>query len=146
VEVTTTREQQAMANPFTILNINGPFREPREPAFSYDFAIQRSTWPMPHAVRVKVAVADELDHLKTKILELQGGSPGQQLLISQLLTKHIATRKLQIANEENMFNERLDILIEPFTGPLAHLFPRLETWMNDSKAALRQEIREKVRL
>jgi hypothetical protein len=135
-----------MANPLTILNINGPFREPREPAFSYDFAIQRSAWPMPHAVRVKVAVAEELDHLKTKILELQGGSPGQQLLISQLLTKHIANRKLQIANEENMFNERLDILIEPFTGPLAHLFPRLETWMNDSKAALRQEIREKVRL
>ncbi len=135
-----------MANPFTILNISGPFREPREPAFSYDFAIQRSTWPMPHAVRVKVAVAEELDHLKTKILELQGGSPGQQLLISQLLTKHIANRKLQIANEENMFNERLDVLIEPFTGPLAHLFPRLEAWMNDSKAALRQEIREKVRL
>lgn len=135
-----------MANPLTILNVSGPFREPREPAFSYDFAIQRSTWPMPHAVRVKVAIADELDYLKTKILELQGGSPGQQLLISQLLTKHIANRKLQIANEENMFNERLDILIEPFTGPLAHLFPRLEAWMNDSKAALRQEIREKVRL
>lgn len=135
-----------MANPLTILNVSGPFREPREPAFSYDFAIQRSSWPMPHAVRVKVAVAEELDHLKTKILELQGGSPGQQLLISQLLTKHIANRKLQIANEENMFNERLDVMIEPFTGPLAHLFPRLETWMNDSKAALRQEIREKVRL
>lgn len=135
-----------MANPFTILNMSGPFREPRELVFSYDFAIQRSNWPMPHAVRVKVAVAEELDHLKTKILEMQGGSPGQQLLISQLLTKHIANRKLQIANEENMFNERLDILIEPFTGPLAHLFPRLETWMNDSKAALRQEIREKVRL
>jgi len=135
-----------MANPFTILNMSGPFREPREPVFSYDFAIQRSNWPMPHAVRVKVAVAEELDHLKTKILEMQGGSPGQQLLISQLLTKHIANRKLQIANEENMFNERLDILIEPFIGPLAHLFPRLETWMNDSKAALRQEIREKVRL
>lgn len=135
-----------MANPLTILNVSGPFREPRELAFSYDFAIQRSTWPMPHAVRVKIAVVEELDHLRTKILDLQGGSPGQQLLISQLLTKHIANRKLQIANEENMFNERLDIMIEPFTGPLAHLFPRLETWMNDSKAALRQEIREKVRL
>jgi hypothetical protein len=135
-----------MANPFTILHISGPFREPREPVFSYDFAIQRSAWPMPHAVRVKVAVAEELDHLKSKILELQGGSPGQQLLISQLLSKHIANRKLQIANEENMFNERLDVLIEPFTGPHAHLFPRLEAWMQESKAALRQEIREKVRL
>jgi len=135
-----------MANPFTILHISGPFREPREPVFSWDFAVQRATWSMPHAVRVKVAVADELDYLKTNILELQGGSPGQQLLISQLLTKHIATHKLQIANEEKMFNDRLDVLIEPFTGPLVHLFPRLEAWMHDSKAALRQEIREKVRL
>ncbi len=135
-----------MANPFTILHISGPFREPREPVFSYDFAIQRSNWPMPHAVRVKVAVAEELDHLKSKILELQGGSPGQQLMISQLLSKHIANCKLQIANEEHMFNERLDVLIEPFTGPHAHLFPRLEAWMQESKAALRQEIREKVRL
>ena len=135
-----------MANPFTILHISGPFREPREQAFSYDFAIQRSTWPMPHAVRVKVAVADELNYLKTNILELQGGSPGQQLLASQLLTKHIATRKLQIANEENMFNDRLDVMIEPFTGPLTHLFPRLETWMRESKALLRQEILEKARL
>ena len=135
-----------MPNPFTILNSSGPFREPREQVFSWDFAIQRSTWSLPHAVRVKVAVADELDHLKANILELQGGSPGQQLLISQLLTKHIATHKLQIANEENMLNERMDVLIEPFTGPLSHLFARLETWMHDSKAALRQEIREKVRL
>jgi len=135
-----------MANPFTILNISGPFREPREQAFSYDFAVQRSTWSLPHAVRVKVAVADELDHLKRTILELQGGSPGQQLLISQLLSKHIATHKLQIANEENMLNERLDVLIEPFTGPLSHLFARLEAWMHDSKVSLRQEIREKVRL
>jgi hypothetical protein len=135
-----------MANPFTILNISGPFREPREQVFSWDFAVQRSTWSLPHAVRVKVAVADELDHLKSTVLELQGGSPGQQLLISQLLSKHIATHKLQIANEENMLNERLDVLIEPFTGPLSHLFARLETWMHDSKAALRQEIQEKVRL
>ena len=135
-----------MANPFTILNISGPFREPREQVFSWDFAVQRPNWSLPHAVRVKVAVADELDHLRTKILELQGGSPGQQLLISQLLSKHIATHKLQIANEENMLNERLDVLIEPFTGPLSHLFARLEAWMRDSKAALRQEIQEKVRL
>jgi hypothetical protein len=135
-----------MANPFTILHISGPFREPREQTFSYDFAIQRSTWTMPHAVRVKVSITDELDHLKTNILELHGGSPGQQLLISQLLTKHLATHKLQIANEENMFNDRLDVMIEPFTGPLAHLFARLEAWMHESKALLRQEIREKVHL
>lgn len=135
-----------MANPFTILNVSGPYREPREPAFSYDYSIQRPTWPTPHAVRVKVAVAEELDYLKAKVLELHGGSPGQQLLIAQVLSRHIANRKLQIANEENMLNERLDVMIGPFTGPFTHLFPKLDAWMNESKAALRQEIREKVRL
>ncbi|MBM4120706.1 MAG: hypothetical protein FJ248_07410, partial [Nitrospira sp.] len=68
-----------MTNPVTILNVSGPYREPREPAFSYDYAIQRGTWPTPHAVRVKVAVVEELDYLKYTVLALQGGSPGQQL-------------------------------------------------------------------
>ena len=135
-----------MANPFTILNVSGPYREPREAAFSYDYSIQRATWPTPHGVRVKVALAEELDYLKSKILELQGGSPGQQLLISQILTRRVADRKLQIANNENMLNERREVMIEPFTGPLAHLFSKLDAWMNESKAALRQEILEKVKL
>ena len=135
-----------MANPLTILNVSGPYREPRELAFSYDYSIQRATWPTPNGVRVKVAVAEELEYFKVKILDVQGGSPGQQLLISQLLTRHIADRKLQIANEENILNERLDVMIGPFTGAFAHLFSKLDTWMNESKAALRQEIREKVRL
>jgi hypothetical protein len=135
-----------MADPLTILNVNGPYREPREAAFSYDYSIQRATWPTPNGVRVKVAVAEELDHLRTKVLDVPGGSPGQQLLITQLLTRHIADRKLQIANEDNMLNERLDVVIGPFTGALAHLFSKLDAWMNESKAALRQEIREKVRV
>lgn len=135
-----------MANPFTILNVSGPYREPREAVFSYDYSIQRATWPTPHAVRVKVAVTEELDYLKGTVLDVQGGSPGQQLLISKLLTRHIADRKLQIANDENMLNERLDVMIGPFTGPLAHLFKQLDAWMNESKPALRQEIREKVKI
>jgi hypothetical protein len=135
-----------MANPLTILNVSGPYREPREAAFSYDYSIQRANWPTPHGVRVKVAMADELDYLKSKVLELEGGSPGQQLKISQLLTRRIADRKLQIANEENMLNERLDVMIGPFTGGFAHLFVKLDAWMSESKAALRQEIREKVQL
>jgi hypothetical protein len=135
-----------MANPFTILNVSGPYREPREAVFSYDYSIQRATWPTPHGVRVKVAVAEELDYFKSKVLEIQGGSPGQQLRVSQILTRHIADHKLQIANEENMLNERLDVMIGLFTGALAHLFPKLEARMNESKAALRQEIRETVKL
>lgn len=135
-----------MANPLTILNVNGPYREPREAAFSYDYSIQRATWPTPHGVRIKVAIAEELEHLKLKILDLPGGSPGQQLMVTRLLTRHIADRKLHIANEAGMLNERQDVLIGPFTGPLAHLFLELDAWMNESKAALREEIREKVNL
>ncbi len=135
-----------MANPFTILNVSGPYREPREAVFSYDYSIQRATWPTPHGVRVKVSVAEELDYFKAKVLEIHGGSPGQQLKISQMLTRHIADHKLQIANDENMLSERLDVMVGLFTGALAHLFPKLEARMNESKAALRQEIREKVKL
>lgn len=135
-----------MASPFTILNVSGPYREPREAVFSYDYSIQRANWPTPHGVRVKVAVAEELDYFKVKVLEIQGGSPGQQMRISQILSQRIADHKLQIANEENMLNERLDVMIAPFTGALAHLFVKLEARMNESKAALRQEIHEKVKL
>lgn len=135
-----------MANPFSILNVLGPYREPREPALSYDFTVQRPNWPTPHAVRVKVSLADELDYLKTKVLGLSGGSPGQQLRMNQLLSKHIADRKLQLANEEGLFSQRLDVAVGPFTGPLAHLFAPLEAWMQERKEALRQEVRQAVGL
>lgn len=135
-----------MADPFTILNVSGPYREPKEAAFSYDYSIQRAAWPTPHGVRVKVAMVEELDHLKSKVLDLQGGSPGQQLMVSQILTKQLADRKLQIANEENLLNERRDVMIVQFTGAWGHLFSKLEAWMNESKASLRQEIREKVKI
>ena len=134
-----------MANPFTILNVSGPYREPREESFSYDYSIQRATWPTPHGVRVKVAMAEELDYLKSKVLELQGGSPGQQLRLSQILTRHIADRKLQIANDENMLNDRRDVMIAPFTGAFSHLFLKLDAWMHESKVSLQEEIREKVK-
>ena len=52
----------------TIIDVSGPFREPREPVFSYDYSIQRSNWPMPHAVRVKVGIPEELDVLRSKLL------------------------------------------------------------------------------
>ncbi len=135
-----------MKNPFTILNVSGPYREPRELVLSYDYSVQRAQWPTPHAVRVKVAISDELDYCKKKLLDIEGGSPGQQLLINQLLSRRIADHKLQIANEEAMFLERYDVMVGPFTGPLAHLFPRLETWMNENKPSLRQEILGKVDL
>lgn len=135
-----------MANPFTILNVMGPYREPRELVLSYDYAVQRPNWPTPHGVRIKVSIPDELDYLRDKVLGVSGGSPGQQLRVTQMLSRRIADRKIQIANDEGLFQERLDVLVAPFTGSLAHLFPRLDIWMNESKESLRQEIRDSIGL
>lgn len=135
-----------MTHPFSILNVSGPYREPREMIFSYDYSVQRPHWPTPNGVRVKVSIADELDYLKTTILGISGGSPGQQMIVTQMLSRRIADQKLQIANEEGMFLERGDVMVGPFTGPLSHLFARLDSWMHDMNASIRQEIVDRVRL
>jgi hypothetical protein len=135
-----------MIHPFTVLNVSGPYREPRELAFSYDYSVQRPNWPTPNGVRVKVSIPDELDHFKTKILAVSGGSPGQQMIVTQMLSRRIADRKLQIANDEGMFLERGDVMVGPFTGPLAHLFQKLDAWMHENNTSVRQEISMRVRL
>ena len=81
---------QSTEHVLTILDVSGPFREPREQVFSYDYSIQRSTWATPHAVRVKVSIPDELEPFKRRLLGAVAGSPGQQLLISNILSKTIA--------------------------------------------------------
>ena len=136
----------ATTNALKILGVAGPFREPREPAFSYDYSIQRPQWPMPHAVRVKVAIAEELDVLRSKILGPVTGSPGQQLLVSQLLTRKIADEKLRIADQDGLLSGRADVVVAPFAGPLAHLFARLESWINEHGEAVRIEIKERVKI
>ena len=136
----------AMTNTMKIIGMAGPFREPREPAFSYDYSIQRPHWPMPHAVRVKVAIAEELDVLRGKILGQVNGSPGQQLLVSQLLTRRIADEKLRIADQDGMLSGRADVVIAPFTGSMAHLFARLESWLEEQRESLRAEIKDRVKL
>jgi hypothetical protein len=136
----------ATSNVIKILGVAGPFREPREPAFSYDYSILRPHWPMPHAVRVKVAIAEELDLLRGKILGPVTGSPGQQLIVSQLLTRKIADEKLRIADQDGLLSGRADVVVEPFAGPLAHMFPRLESWLELQREALRSEIKERVKI
>ena len=131
-------------NPLTVLNVNGPYREPREPAFSYDFVIHRAKWPTPQAVRVKISIPDELEYLKEKVLGLSGGTPGQQLLANRRLTRHIADRKLDIADQAGMLSERLDVMIPPFVNTHSHLFPKLDAWMRESQQSLRDEIRHQV--
>jgi hypothetical protein len=133
-------------NAMKILGVSGPFREPREPAFSYDYSIQRPHWPMPHAVRVKIAIPEELDVLRGKILGAVSGSPGQQLLVSQLLTRKIADEKLRIADQEGMLSGRADVVVVPFTGPMAHLFGKLESWLEQQRETLRTEIRDRAKI
>jgi hypothetical protein len=101
---------------------------------------------MPHAVRVKVAIAEELDVLRGKVLGSVSGSPGQQLLVSQLLTRRIADEKLRIADQDGLLSGRADVVVGPFTGPMAHLFARLESWLEGRQDALRTEIKERAKL
>jgi hypothetical protein len=129
-----------------IMDVSGPYREPREQVFSYDYSIQRKSWPTPQGVRVKVAIPEELDVLRSKILGGVAGTPGQQLMISKFLSRHIADEKIRIADADGMLAERRDIVLLPFTGPLAHLFPRLDSWTSEQRETLRAEIKTLVGL
>ena len=129
-----------------IANVTGPYREPREQVFSYDYSIQRESWPTAQAVRVKVAIPEELDVLRNKIFGAITGTPGQQLMIAKLLSRHIADEKIRIAEADGLLAERRDILVAPFTGPLDHLFTRLDVWATEQQEALRAEIKTRVGL
>lgn len=134
----------AAENKLTILDVSGPFREPREPVFSYDYSVQRANWPLPHAVRVKVSIAEELDVVKGRLLGTVGGTPGQQLLIGQLLCRKIADEKLRIADAEGLLVERRDTLVPPFTGPSQHLFTKLDDWVARERESLRADVKKRA--
>ena len=129
---------------FAIVDINGPFREPREQVFSFDYSIQRSTWATPHGVRVKVSIPDELEVLKRRLFGMVIGSPGQQLMMSNMLSRAIAAWKMRVADGEGMLSERRDMMLEPFIGPLAHLFPKLEAFFEADQTATREEVRRRI--
>lgn len=135
-----------MSGEFTILNVMGPYREPKEAALSYDYSVQRPDWATPQGIRVKIGLEEELDVLKTKILGISGGSAGQQLRVNQILSRAIGNRKLDLANEEHLFDDRRDVMIEPFAGEFSHLFPKLENWMKEEREHLREEIKKTVGL
>lgn len=135
---------QSMDSKLTISDVSGPFREPREPIFSYDYSIQRAIWATPHGVRVKVSIPDELDVLRERLLGQVTGSPGQQLVIGKVLSRTIADWKVRIAEAEGMLAERRDVLLAPFVGPLAHLFPKLEALFEQDQAVVREEIKKRV--
>ena len=129
-----------------IIDVTGPVREPREQVFSYDYSIQRASWPTAQAVRVKVAIPEELDVVRSKILGDVVGTPGQQLMISKCLSRHIANEKIRIADADGLLAERRDTVVAPFTGPLAHKFARLDAWAVEKQEALRAEIKTKIGL
>jgi hypothetical protein len=135
-----------MDNRMKITAVTGPYREPREQVFSYDYSIQRTSWPTAQAVRVKVAIPEELDVLRSKILGAVAGTPGQQLMISKYLSRHIADEKIRIADTDGMLAERRDTVVAPFTGPWVHLFPRLDAWAGEQRESLRAEIKTLVGL
>ena len=129
-----------------IIDVIGPVREPHEQAFSYDYSIQRASWATAQAVRVKVSIPDELDVLRGKIFGAVAGTPGQQLIFSKCLSRHIADEKIRIAEADGMLSERRDTVVAPYTGPLVHLFPRLDAWASEQQETLRAEIKTLVGL
>ena len=130
----------------TIISVSGPFREPREQVFSYDYAVQRSTWPTPHGVRVKISIPDELEVFKSRLLGVVTGSPGQHLMITNLVAKNLAEWKIQIAEGEGFFLERRDVMLASFVGPLVHLFTKLEEWFQAKQVVIREEVKQRVGL
>ncbi|UCH90746.1 MAG: hypothetical protein JSU60_06490 [Nitrospirota bacterium] len=134
-----------MSSDLTILNVMGPYREPQEPAFSFDYSVQRTDWGTPQGVRIKVSIEHELDYLKNTILSFSEGSVGQQLRANQLLLRAIADQKLKIVDADGRLTERLDVMIGPFQGDsLGHLFDLLDQWMQAEKDMLRQMIKDQI--
>ena len=129
-----------------ITDVIGPYREPREQVFSYDYSIQRASWATAQAVRVKVSIPEELDVIRSKIFGDVLGTPGQQLMISKCLSRHIADEKIRIADADGILAERRDTVVAPYTGPLVHLFARLDTWAGEQRESLRAEIKTLVGL
>ena len=67
-------------------------------------------------------------------------------MISKFLSRHIADEKFRIAEADGMLTERRDTVVGPFTGPLVHLFPRLDAWAIEQHESLRAEIKTLVGL
>ncbi|MBA3611620.1 MAG: hypothetical protein H0W49_01625 [Nitrospirales bacterium] len=135
-----------MPSDLIVLNVIGPFREPREPAFSYDYSIQRPDWATAQGVRVKVSIELELDYLKKSILAIAGGSIGQQLRINQILSRAISDKKLEIADADGLLADRRDVMIGPFADDSISLFRLLDEWMKAEQTVLRKSIQDKTGL
>lgn len=135
-----------MPSDLIVLNVMGPYREPREPAFSYDYSVQRADWATPQGVRVKISIELELDYLKNSILAITGGSVGQQLRINQILSRAIADKKLEIADADGLLADRRDVMVGAFTDDNLSLFALLDHWMKTEQAVLRKSVHDQIGL
>lgn len=133
-----------MASDLIILNVVGPYREPKEPSFSYDYSVQRPDWATPQGVRIKVTIEEELNYLKNTLLNCSGGTVGQQLRVNQILLRAIADRKLALVEEEGMLKERRDVMVGAFVDEWSHLSEPLTQWMLSEREQLRQMIKDQV--
>lgn len=118
----------------------GPFREPGKDIISYDFFINRKGWLIPRVMRVYVGLKDELEFFQSTVLGVTGGSPGQQMKVTQMLTRKIAEQKIAIVLEEGRIEKAAEVLVAEFSGPDAYLFPKLEAWMQEVKGSTREDI------
>ena len=124
----------------------GPFREPDAEAISYDFYVNRKGWLIPRVMRVFVDIKGELDLFQHQILDVSGGSPGQQLKLMQMLTRKVADQKTVIVLEEDRIEKSSEVLVKGFTGNDEYLAPKLEAWMRAVKDQVREEIRTQIGL
>jgi hypothetical protein len=134
------------AHQYDVTLSTGPFREPDAEAISYDFYVNRKGWLIPRAMRVFVDINGELDLFQHQILDVSGGSPGQQLKLMQMLTRKIADQKVRIVLEENRIEKSTEVLVKGFTGNDEYLAPKLETWMRAVKDQVREEIKTQIGL
>jgi hypothetical protein len=135
-----------LAHQYDVTLSTGPFREPDAAAISYDFYVNRKGWLIPRVMRVFVDIKGELDLFQHQILDVSGGSPGQQLKLMQMLTRKIADQKVLIVLEEDRIEKSSEVLVKAFTGNDGHLAPKLEAWMRAVKDQVREEIKTQIRL
>lgn len=134
------------AHQYDVTLSTGPFREPDAEAISYDFYVNRKGWLIPRVMRVFVEIKTELDLFQHQILDVSGGSPGQQLKLMRMLTRKIADQKVLIVLEEDRIEKSSEVLVKGFTGNDGYLAPKLETWMLAVKDRVREEIRTQIGL
>ncbi len=139
-------QKEPAAYQYDVKLSTGPFREPNAEAISYDFYVNRKGWLIPRVMRVWVDIKSELELFQRTILGVSGGSPGQQLKLTHILTRKIADQKVRMVLEEDRIEKSSEVLVKGFTENDGYLFPKLEEWMRAVKDQVRAEIKTQIGL